>query len=238
MIQRKTNKADIDRLRPRIFLMTLFAVTTLFYLALQWRATGFSASDLLDKLIEDSSVDIEMLPPLEREHNIVAALNEKPVATDKINKVDEVTQEEKMEQLKEQMTFSTSEADGADKMKASEAEPIAPAITDMNNNEVPLRVVEQLPEFPGGMVEFMKWLTTALKYPRRAKDQKQQGFVKVSFVIEKDGSMSNLKFLTETHTALDAEVRRVLTIMPKWKPGHNEGKPCRTVVAIPFVFAL
>lgn len=238
MIERKTYKADIDRQRPKIFLGALLISLTIFFVALNWRSHDFAA-DLLESLEDDISVDMELLPSLEPEKNIIAAtIPEKPESTEKINKVDEVVEKDDIEKLKNELTFKTSEADGADELKDSEDAPIAPPVTDMDNNELPLRIVEELPEFPGGMTEFMKWLTHALKYPNNAKTLKHQGLVTVTFVVEKDGSTTNLKFTKQTHTTLDSEVMRVLKIMPKWKPGKNHGKPCRTVVGLPVVFAL
>jgi len=237
LLERKTYKADIDRLRPRLFVGAFLGVTLSFFLALQWRSYDVTSA-LLDDALNDVSVDMEMLSNLKPEQNVIAAVKKPKESTDRINKVDEVVEEKMLEDIKEQIHFTPSEADGADQLKASEVEPISPIITDMDNNEVPLRIVEQLPEFPGGMTEFMRWLTHALKYPLRASQQKQMGEVMVSFVVEKDGSISNVRFVKQTHTSLDAEVLRVLRIMPKWTPGQNKGKPCRSVVAVPFVFAL
>lgn len=238
MIERKTYRADIDRQRPKIFLLALAISLSLFLVVLNWRSHDYLA-DILENIDEESSFDMDLLPNLAPEKNVIAAaIPEKPESTEKINKVDEVVEKNELEKLKENIKFTTSEADGADELKDSEAEPIAPPVTDMDNNELPLRIVEELPEFPGGMTELMKWLTHALRYPNNAKSLKHQGLVTATFVVEKDGSISNIKLTKQTHTSLDSEVLRVLKIMPKWKPGNNHGKPCRTVVGLPVVFAL
>lgn len=108
------------------------------------------------------------------------------------------------------------------------------------NEEKPLsfRVVEQLPEFPGGASEFMKWLTRNLRYPSAAKQQKIQGRTVVTFIVNADGSTSDVKIAKSSHKILDREALRVIKLMPQWKPGENKGKPCRTMMAIPVVFAL
>lgn len=238
MIERKTYRADIDRQRPFIFLAALFISVSLFFIVLNWRSMDIT-SDLLDKLDDEPSIDMEILAKLAPEKNLIAAkIHEKPKHTEKINKVDDVAEQKKMEELKEQLKFTPSESDIADKLKDSEAEPIAPPVTDMDGNELPKRIVEELPEFPGGMTEFMKWLNAAMKYPTRAQQSKQQGMVTVTFVVEKDGSISHIEFKKQTHTSLDSEVLRVLRIMPKWKPGKVHGKAVRTVVGLPVVFAL
>lgn len=238
MIERKTHKADIDRLRPRLFLLALFGITATFFLMLNIRWHNPVESLLDDADLENVSVDMDILQSLQPPDNVVAALHEVPPTTDKINKVDKSEQEKLQDELRETLTFKTSEGGDDEKMKASEAEPIAPAITTMNGEELPLRVVEELPEFPGGMSEFVTWLTTAIRYPRSAQLKKIQGTVMISFVVEKDGSITNYKYVKKASSALDYEAMRVIRIMPKWKPGKDHGKTCRTVVAVPVVFAL
>lgn len=238
MIERKTYKADIDRKRPRIFLLSLLATTVLFLIVLNVRWSN-PVEALLDDLLEDVSVDLDMLPALEHpDKNIIAAKHEQPKTSDRINKVDEITKEEKIEQLKQELAFIPSEAGDADKLKDTENEPIAPAITDMNGDELPLRVVEELPEFPGGMTQLMTWLTHVLRYPKAAQSKKIQGTVLVSFVVEKNGVTTNHHLVKRSNDLLNEEALRVIMMMPKWKPGTNHGKPCRTVVAIPIVFSL
>ena len=110
----------------------------------------------------------------------------------------------------------------------------------LDDKDKPLnwRVVEELPDFPGGMVMFMKWITQNLKYPPAAKTQKIQGKVIVQFVVNKDGSVSDCKVVGPVHPLLDREALRVLALMPEWKPGTMGGKPCRTLFAMPIVFRL
>lgn len=237
MIERKTNKADIDRLRPRIFLLTLLGVTLLFLVVLSIRWSNPVAA-LLDDALDDISVDMDLIPNLAPPDNVIAALHEEPQTSDRINKVDATDQQLKEEELREQLTFKPSEAGDAEQMKASEAEPIAPAVTSMDGDELPMRIVEQLPEFPGGMSEFVQWLNTALRYPQSARQKKLQGKVMVSFVVEKDGTITGHKVVQHSQSMFDYEAMRVIKLMPKWKPGTDHGKPVRTVVAVPIVFAL
>lgn len=98
--------------------------------------------------------------------------------------------------------------------------------------------MEQLPEFPGGIVEFMKWLTRNLHYPPQAQQQKIQGKVVVSFIINKDGSISSPRIVRSVDPLLDREAMRVVKMMPWWKAGLEDGKPCRTMFAIPINFQL
>lgn len=225
-------------MRPRIFLLSLLATVGLFFVVLNIRWVN-PAEVLLDNILDDVSIDMDMLPPMEQpDRNIVAAVHEEPKSTDKINKVDETVEEKSLEEVKESLVFTPSEAGDADELKDTENEPIAPAITDMEGKDVPLRVVEELPEFPGGMSQMMKWLSHALRYPANAQKNRVTGTVMVSFVIEKDGSPKHFKMVKSANEMLNQEALRVLRMMPKWKPGMNHGKPCRTVVAVPVVFAL
>lgn len=238
MIERKTYRADIDRMRPKIFLLSLLATVGLFFLVLNIRFFN-PAEALLENILDDVSIDMDMLPAMEQpDKNIIAAIHEEPKSTDKINKVDELVEEKTVEQVKNDLIFTPSEAGDAEQMKDSENEPIAPAITDMNGNDLPLRVVEQLPEFPGGMSQMMTWLSHALRYPKNAQNNKITGTVMVSFVVEKDGSLKHFRMVKSANEILNQEALRVLRMMPKWTPGMNHGKPCRTVVAVPIVFAL
>lgn len=238
MIERKSYHADIDRLRPRIFLIAFVATVGIFFLVLQWRSLSISA-DIFDNISDDVPVDMDFLASLEQEEDRIAAkAHEKPAATDQINKVDDSAEQTELERLKEQMRFVSSTADNADQLKESEDAPTAPADIAAEGKEEQLRIVEQLPEFPGGMSLFMTWLTNELHYPQSCLKAKRQGTVSVSFVVEKDGSITNIKLVSPTHTPFDAEALRVVKAMPKWKPGENKGKPVRSVVAIPIVFAL
>jgi protein TonB len=106
------------------------------------------------------------------------------------------------------------------------------------NNPLNFHVVEDLPQYPGGAVEFMKWLTKTLKYPQKARDQKKQGKVVAVFYVEKDGSVTGLKVTQSLSPECDQEAMRVLGMMPKWKPGIQHDQPCRTKVCIPIVFKL
>jgi TonB family protein len=98
--------------------------------------------------------------------------------------------------------------------------------------------VEQLPEFPGGVPGFMKFISMNIRYPQDAREKKIQGREFCSFIIEEDGSLSHIKTLRGIDPSLDAESIRVLTLSPRWKPGMQNGKPVRTQYSVPISFAL
>ena len=99
-------------------------------------------------------------------------------------------------------------------------------------------VVEQMPEFPGGQEELMKFLQTNVKYPKEATDKGIQGRVIVSFVVKSDGSITDAEVVRSVNPLLDAEALRVVKLMPKWKPGMQSGKVVNVKYNIPVVFRL
>ena len=99
-------------------------------------------------------------------------------------------------------------------------------------------VVEQMPEFPGGMTEMMKFLQTTVKYPVSAMKDSIQGRVVATFIVETDGSVSSPKILKHVSDDLDAEAIRVIEQMPKWTPGRQKGKEVRVKYTIPISFRL
>lgn len=99
-------------------------------------------------------------------------------------------------------------------------------------------VVEQMPEFPGGMVAFMDYLIQNMKYPEDAEKQKVEGHVIARFIVETDGSISDVNVVKQVFPSLDAEAIRVLQAMPKWTPGKQNGKPVRVKYTVPVTFKL
>ena len=98
--------------------------------------------------------------------------------------------------------------------------------------------VEKFPEFPGGNQAFMKYLVESIKYPVKAQENNEQGRVITNFVVEKDGSISNIKVIRGVTAALDAEAVRLLNSMPNWQSGEHQGKPARVRFTLPIVFRL
>ena len=99
-------------------------------------------------------------------------------------------------------------------------------------------VVEQMPEFPGGAVEMMKFLSENVKYPEAAMKAGTQGRVLATFIVEADGTVTNIKVVKKVSDEIDAEAVRVIKAMPKWKPGMQNGKVVRVKYTIPVSFRL
>ncbi len=98
--------------------------------------------------------------------------------------------------------------------------------------------VEVMPEFPGGMQGLFEYMQNNVNYPKEAKNQKIEGRVIVSFIVEKDGSISDVHPLTAVHPLLDKEAIRLVNEMPRWKPGTEKGKAVRVSFALPVSFKL
>ena len=100
------------------------------------------------------------------------------------------------------------------------------------------QIVEQMPQYTGGEEAMMKYVAENIKYPQAAKDKNISGRVFVGFVIEKDGSVSNVKVVRGIGGGCDEEAARVIKEMPKWKPGMQKGKPVRVNYMMPIFFKL
>ena len=184
MEQKKAPKADIEQRRTTGFLLGLIFVLSLFYVAMEWNSVP-----------QQDGIDPLDLSDLMHESELVPMSNEETVT-----QLQEKQQVEKAEQLhivddevELQHPDETPEGEGDDDetlledLQKEEDDKALAALDVDPNNPLNFHVVEDLPQYPGGAVEFMKWLTKTLKYPQKARDQKKQGKVVAVFYVEKDG---------------------------------------------------
>jgi len=108
----------------------------------------------------------------------------------------------------------------------------------MQNNEKVYEEVDQMPEYPGGMVEMQKYLISSVRYPAEAHQKGIQGKVFVSFVVGKDGVVKNVTIARGADPLLDAEAIRVVTRFPQWTPGLEKGKKVAVQYTVPINFVL
>ncbi len=207
---KKSDSAQLEDKRTTFFLLGLLLAFSLLFVGLQYTHQTKEGDDLAENL-EDLSQDLEMSTPPDQKDMVSAEAMAKALASQA------VTQEVKPTEQPETV--------------------VDPADT---HAEEPIKftVVQKIPEFPGGWSTFMQWLTKNLKYPAAAQSKKVQGTVVVTFIVNKDGSVANIKVSTSVDPALDAEALRVMRMMPKWKPGMDRNKVCRTMIAVPVVFKL
>ena len=132
-------------------------------------------------------------------------------------------------------------SDDADKFKAVQEQVVVkepePEVQKPKEEQI-FVAVEQPAEFPGGMAALMKWLNNNMRYPEAAQQNDIQGRVIVNFVVEKDGSIANVKIAKGVDKDLDREALRVVKKMPKWQPGKNNGVAVRSYFNLPVTFRL
>ena len=230
---KKSSSADLDKRRWLDFLCGAVLVLASLYVALEYdwavHDDEFDA-EALENIVKE--LDLEALKEEQRIPLIKEQVVERPQSADKLNIVDEEPEVE----LKDEIAPPENDVElkTVDEVK----DPEQPTAVDMENNPLNFRIVEELPEFPGGAVAFMQWLTKNLRYPPSAQQRGVQGKVVAQFIVNTDGSISNIELVTRVDPSLDREALRVLRMMPQWKAGKQNDKPCRTQVCIPIVFKL
>ena len=232
MEAKKTPRADTEQLRTTGFLLGLILVLSVFYVALEWNSEGGDDGvDLMD--LSEMTHESELVPMsnVETVSRLVERRRQEPV--ERLRVVDdevELTADEEEDDTggDDDETLAQESADDDEKALAS----METGLMDAED----FRVVEDLPQFPGGAVEFMKWLTRNLRYPPKALRNKVEGRVVAVFYVETDGSVTGVKVTQSLSPECDREAVRVLCMMPNWAPGMRKGEPCRTKVQLPIVF--
>jgi len=227
---KKSHKADLEHLRPWMFIGGLVSVILVFILALEVHIGG--TSDDFDEFDDDIAMDLNIKPNDQRDMIAAAEKTKQPEQSEILNKVDNLS--DIPPEILNVVKFTPDDFDEEDLIEKEKEEPINQNADDPET----MRIVQELPQYPGGMVEFMKWLTKNLQYPKGALNSKIQGKVMISFIVNTDGTVSDIKVVQKAHRLLDAEALRVAKLMPKWEPGKDHGKVCRAMVAIPIVFEI
>ena len=181
----------------------------------------------------------------------VAAVAVVAFATPKAESLSNVIESESEALVSKVMPAVKAQADGssqgATEMAAADAAPVkaeaeaqpkadAPEAIVPDGDDKVYDVVEQQPEFPGGTSGLAKWLGDNIKYPAEAAKQGIEGRVIVQFVVGSDGTVSDAKLMRPVNPLLDQEALRVVTAMPKWTPGKQDGKPVAVKYTIPVTF--
>ena len=231
---KKSPQADLDRRRTQNFMLGIVVVLAVLFVALEFDYSV--TNDTMDpEALEDMIKELDLDKLKEEEKRI--PLITKPVALipktiEKLNVVDE-------EEPSDELNDDDLMPDKPDtELKTTDEDEVRPDINKEELDAMDQKVVEQLPEFPGGAIALMKWLTKNLRYPQSARQRKIQGRVVTQFIVNADGSLSDLKVVESAEPSLDREALRVLRTMPSWKAGQIDQKPCRTMVCIPIVFKL
>ena len=207
----------------------------------------------LAKLQEQAKKEEKKKP--EKVQPKIEAKKEIPVAretqkfTAPVIKKDELVKEEnqvkQMDKLDDKVAVGSEDKEGVKDRNVeavrSEIAVAAPPPPPAPKPEVATKVfdvVEEMPSFPGGSAALMSYLSSNTKYPVVAQENGVQGRVIVSFVVERDGSISDVKVARSVDPSLDREAQRVVKSMPKWKPGKQNGSAVRVKYTVPVVFRL
>ncbi len=137
-------------------------------------------------------------------------------------KVEEVLQIAENDANVEESTVQSSEENN----QAVEIKYVPVEVEEEPEEQQIFQVVEEMPEFPGGMAECLKFIGKNVKYPTIAQENGVQGRVIIQFVVNQDGSIVDPVVMRSVDPYLDKEALRVIKMMPKWKPGKQRGKSC------------
>lgn len=201
-----------------------------------------ASTEEIEEEEEDQQIDIpepEEIPQVEEEVTATQAVTELLIVNE-VEKEKEV--KDASEILENTAQLGASDHEGVEDIRKDVVqkevieEPVKVEVKD--EGPVNIAMVEQKPSFPGGDTAMYTWLNQNINYPPAAAEEGASGKVIVQFIVEKDGSISNVKVVRGKHPALDAEALRVVKKMPKWTPGRNNGMPVRVTYNLPVNFQL
>lgn len=249
-LRKNTSKRNITAIIAVIILLLVcFAGLSLKQLVDAQRAkvaisqvTELSALDQKEKKAEVKQKKIEVQPEkvVERVKSSVKFTAPVIKKDNEVKPEDEIkTQDQLMETKTAIGAFDVKGNDDANgevlKIKETIAEPAPPK----HEEETKIfDIVEQMPAFPGGPAALMKWLSENMRYPVVAQENGVQGRVVVAFVVERDGSITDVRVARGVDPSLDKEAVRVVSNMPKWNPGKQNGQAVRVKYNVPVSFRL
>jgi protein TonB len=224
---KKSPKANIDALKLTSILMGMVVGISVLFFAFEWssKTKKLDESIIVQDVLAEEEIEITRRdpappppppPPAPETPEIIQVVEEKVETRIEINTEDDAS--------KRQMeTFVPPP-------------PPKPKVEEVT--EEIFVVVEEQPEFPGGNAAMMKFLSDNIKYPVIAQENGIQGRVITNFVVERDGSITDVQVVRGVDPSLDKEAVRVIQSMPKWKPGKQRGSPVRVRFTLPVVFRL
>ncbi|MCZ8373059.1 MULTISPECIES: energy transducer TonB [Phocaeicola] len=224
---KKSPKADLEGKKTTWLLIGFVLILAVMFVAFEW--TERDKQVTTDSGVEMPIFEEEMIPITEQEEPKQAP--PPPEAP----KVEEVLQIAENDADVQETTIQSSEENN----QAVEIKYVAPVVEEEEPEEAEIfMVVEEMPEFPGGMAECLKFLGKNIKYPTIAQENGVQGRVIVQFVVNQDGSIVDPVVVRSVDPYLDKEALRVIKTMPKWKPGKQRGKAVRVKYTVPVTFKL
>lgn len=233
---KKSKKADLEKTRGTSMLIGYIVALAVMFAAFEWTTRDY---------VETEPVVYSAYAPMEEEivpitQPIFTAAPPPPADAPQVAEIlDIVDNNEEIVEEKIAESESTTEAISGPVAQVTGPVATGPVVVEEASDEGEIfQVVEQMPEFPGGMQALMAYLSKNIKYPSVAQDNGIQGRVLVSFVVNKDGSIVDPEVIKSVDAALDKEAMRVIKAMPKWNPGKQRGKPVRVKYTVPVLFRL
>ena len=227
---KKSQSANLEQHKSMWLLVGYVLVFAVLFVAFEW--TTIEPKNQKKKVKTESALDIPidiMVPFTIPEKKVVPPPPEAKQIVDILEIVDD-----------------EAEIEESDLVSVEEMGDVVDITDNMNivveeqvEEETVFQVVENQPEFPGGMKALMKYLQDNIEYPRVSRDNNSQGRAFIRFVVNTDGSIQGVEVLkTSGDMYLDKEAVRVVSGMPKWKPGRQSGKAVRVYFTLPVVFRL
>ena len=223
---KKSPKADLEGKKSTWLLLGYVLILALIFVAFEW--TERDKKVTTDTGIAEVVFEEEMIPITEQQEQKAPPPPEAP-------KVEEVLEIVENDAKVEETAIQASEETG----QAVEVKYVPVEVEEEEPEEQHIfQVVEEMPEFPGGMGECLKFLGKNIKYPTISQENGVQGRVIIQFVVNKDGSIVDPVVVRGVDPYLDKEALRVVKTMPKWKPGKQRGKAVRVKYTVPVTFKL
>lgn len=225
---KKSAKANLEQHKSTWMLIGFILVFAILFVAFEWTATEkkhtgeiVSAGILLEEEI--------MVPITMPEKKVVPP----PPQAKQITEILEIVEDEA--EIEESELASVEET--GEVVEIADVGNVV--VEDIPEEEPILQIVENMPEFPGGMPALMKYLRDNINYPRISREQNSQGRAFINFVVNSDGSIQDVEVLrSSSDIHLDKEAVRVVSAMPKWNPGRQAGKAVRVRFTLPVTFKL
>jgi protein TonB len=223
---KKTPKADLENKRNIFVQLGLVISLGIVFTAFNINDSVKSADTLGELTVQ--TIEDEVIPITRQETPPPPPPPPPPKVIEILTIIDDDVE------LEEEFEFESTEADDATIIDA------VPVITEEEPEEDTevFVIVEDMPEFPGGELALRQWISNNVKYPVIAAENGVQGKVYVTFVVDRDGSVTNARIARGVDPSLDQEALRVVNNLPKWKPGKQRGKPVRVSYTVPINFQL
>jgi protein TonB len=204
---------------------------------------------LTEKDIEEltKTKDIELSPPPEIQFDITKPPAVPAIVIQKKDSIlpkpkEIIPNKDSLQRIRDSLLLAMKDSmmnDSINRRNDSLSKVAADERNDIINNHGSLQMkVDAMPEFPGGELALRKYIKDNLKYSLRAKAMQTMGTVNVAFVVEEDGSLTNIRMLMMAGNGLNDEVIKLIKGMPHWKPGMRRGKPQRFLINLPVNFYL